>query len=69
MYNVVIKLQIYIGMKIDEIFASIWNDINYENKTINVNKTVLYINKEYKVLQKPIIVIVNLVWIILHMNY
>lgn len=49
MYNAVIKFQIYTGMRIGETLALTWNDIDFENKTINVNKTVSYINKEFKV--------------------
>lgn len=49
MYNAVIKFQIYTGMRIGETLALTWNDIDFKNKTINVNKTVTYINKEYKI--------------------
>lgn len=49
MYNAVIKFQIYTGMRIGETLALTWDDIDFKNKTINVNKTVSYINKEFKV--------------------
>ena len=42
MYNAVIKFQIYTGMRIGETLALTWDDIDFKNKTISVNKTVTY---------------------------
>ena len=46
-YNAVIRFQLYTGMRIGETLALTWNDIDFDERTININKTVNYINKEF----------------------
>jgi integrase len=43
-YNAIIQFQIYTGMRIGETLALTWNDIDFDNLTININKTINYIN-------------------------
>lgn len=46
-YNAVIKFQLYTGMRIGETLALTWEDIDFKNKTININKTVNYVNSRF----------------------
>lgn len=48
-YNAVIKFQIYTGLRIGETLALTWDDIDFDKKIIDINKTVLYMDKQYKV--------------------
>jgi len=48
-YNAIIQFQIYTGMRIGETLALTWNDIDFDNLTININKTINYINQEFQV--------------------
>ena len=48
-YNAIIQFQIYTGMRIGETLALTWDDIDFDNLTININKTVNYVNKEFQV--------------------
>lgn len=41
-YNAIIRFQIYTGMRIGETLALTWNDIDFDKKTISINKTVNY---------------------------
>lgn len=42
--NAILQFQIYIGMRIGETLALTWDDVNFKNRTIKVNKTVNIIN-------------------------
>lgn len=46
-YNAVIRFQLYTGMRIGETLALTWDDIDFDKRTIDINKTVNYINKEF----------------------
>lgn len=48
-YNAVIHFQLYTGMRIGETLALTWDDIDFEQKTININKTVNFVNGEFKI--------------------
>lgn len=51
-YYPVFFLAAYTGMRKGEILGLTWDDINFEEKTISVNKTLAYAGKEY-ILQSP----------------
>lgn len=48
-YNAIIRFQLYTGMRIGETLALTWDDIDFEKKTININKTVNFVNGQFKV--------------------
>lgn len=48
-YNAVIHFQLYIGMRIGETLALTWDDIDFEKRTININKTINYVKGEFKI--------------------
>lgn len=48
-YNAVIHFQLYTGMRIGETLALTWDDIDFDKRTININKTINYVRGEFKV--------------------
>lgn len=48
-YNAVIHFQLYTGMRIGETLALTWDDIDFEKRTININKTINYVKGEFKI--------------------
>ena len=48
-YNAVIHFQLYTGMRIVETLALTWDDIDFEKRTININKTINYVKGEFKI--------------------
>ena len=48
-YNAVIHFQLYTGMRIRETLALTWDDIDFDKRTININKTINYVRGEFKV--------------------
>ncbi|WP_455579923.1 tyrosine-type recombinase/integrase [Faecalibacillus intestinalis] len=48
-YNAVIHFQLYTGMRIGETLALTWDDIDFDKRTININKTINYVRDEFKV--------------------
>lgn len=57
-YNAVIRFQLYTGMRIGETLALTWNDIDFDERTININKTLIILIKNFSLdHQKQIIVI------------
>lgn len=48
-YNAVIQFQLYTGMRIGETLALTWDDIDFEKRTININKTINYVKGEFKI--------------------
>jgi len=44
----VVKVLLYTGMRCGELLALKWSDLDFNNKTIKINKTVYRLNKEYK---------------------
>lgn len=46
-YNAIIQFQIYTGMRIGETLALTWDDIDFKNREININKTVNYTKDEF----------------------
>ena len=48
-YNAVIHFQLYTGMRIGETLALAWDDIDFDKRTININKTINYVRGEFKV--------------------
>lgn len=48
-YNAVIHFQLYTGMRIVETLALTWDDIDFDKRTININKTINYVRGEFKV--------------------
>lgn len=48
-YNAVIHFQLYTGMRIGETLALMWDDIDFEKRTININKTINYVKGEFKI--------------------
>ena len=48
-YNAVIHFQLYTGMRIGETLALTWDDIDFDKRTININKTNNYVRGEFKV--------------------
>lgn len=45
-HNAVIQFQIYTGMRIGETLALTWDDIDFKNKEININKTINFVGKD-----------------------
>lgn len=48
-YNAVIHFQLYTGMRIGETLALTWDDIDFEQRFIHINKTVNFVKGEFKV--------------------
>lgn len=48
-YNAVIHFQLYTGMRIGETLALTWDDIDFDKRTIIINKTINYVRGEFKV--------------------
>ena len=48
-YNAVIHFQLYTGMRIGETLALTWDVIDFDKRTININKTINYVRGEFKV--------------------
>ena len=48
-YKAVIHFQLYTGMRIGETLALTWDDIDFEKRTININKTINYVKGEFKI--------------------
>ena len=48
-YNAVIHFQLYTDMRIGETLALTWDDIDFDKRTININKTINYVRGEFKV--------------------
>lgn len=48
-YNAVIRFQLYTGMRIGETLALSWDDINFDKRQININKTVNFINQKFQI--------------------
>ncbi|MFR7845659.1 MAG: tyrosine-type recombinase/integrase [Thomasclavelia spiroformis] len=48
-YNAVIHFQLNTGMRIGETLALTWDDIDFEKRTININKTINYVKGEFKI--------------------
>lgn len=48
-YNAVIHFQLYTGMRVGETLALTWDDIDFDKRTININKTINYVRGEFKV--------------------
>ncbi|MFQ9254820.1 MAG: tyrosine-type recombinase/integrase, partial [Faecalibacillus intestinalis] len=51
-YNAVIHFQLYTGMRIGETLPLHWDDIDFEKRTININKTINYVKGEFKMVLK-----------------
>ena len=45
-YQVIVRLALQCGMRRSEIAALTWNDIDFSNNTININKAMSYIPKQ-----------------------
>ncbi len=48
-YNAVIHFQLYTGMRIGETLALTWDDIDFDQRTIHINKTVNFVKSEFKI--------------------
>lgn len=48
-YNAIIRFQLYTGMRIGETLALTWDDIDFKKKTININKTINFVNGQFQV--------------------
>lgn len=48
-YNAVIHFQLYTGMRIGETLALTWDDIDFDKRIIEINKTVNFIKGEFKI--------------------
>lgn len=48
-YNAVIHFQLYTGMRIGETLALTWDDIDFDQRTIHINKTVNFVKGEFKI--------------------
>lgn len=46
-YNAVIQFQLFTGMRIGETLALTWDDIDFKNREIDINKTVNYIKDDF----------------------
>ncbi len=47
-YHIAFMIGYYTRMRINEIFALTWDDVNFEKRTISVNKTVVRMKKQSK---------------------
>ena len=48
-YNTALMIALHTGMRIGEVFALNWSDIDLDNKIINVNKTLSYSGKSWRI--------------------
>lgn len=48
-YNTALMIAFHTGLRIGEVFALNWSDIDFDNKIINVNKTLSYSAKSWRI--------------------
>lgn len=48
-HRIPLYISFYTGMRIGEVFALTWNDVDFKNKIINVDKTEIKINGVYRI--------------------
>lgn len=48
-YNVALMIGFHTGMRIGEVFALSWDDIDFNNKIININKTLSFSAKSWRI--------------------
>lgn len=49
-YQIIVRLALQCGMRRSEIVGLTWNDIDFNNKTININKTLSYLKGEGQII-------------------